>query len=846
MLEFNSLFDEKYYLLQNQDVAIAIGQGFFSSGLDHYQRCGQFERRSPSGFFAEDYYLFQNSDVAQAVQAGLFQNGLQHFISNGQAEGRQSSVFFDPNFYLGFYSDVDTAVANSSLTPLEHFIKNGQFEQRDPFSEFYTDTYLTENPDVAQAVQATAATTDPLTPIEHFIDYGQYEGRNFGPDFNNSSYLQQNPDVAAAVRPFGLSPIKHYLQFGKDEGRFSTEGSEFNTIDLTQALDLGTIGSATVSDFVGNNNTVDVYRFNVGNLSTVNITLNGLSADADLTLIEDSNNNGVLDEFETLDVSIAEGAAPEEISSLLSSGSYYVLVEQFEGDTNYNLSLSAIPFTPASDTAGNTLNEARDLGTLSGSQTLNEFVGNVDTQDIYRFALSSSSNLNVSLQDLSADADLQLIQDTNGNGIVEENEAIESSTSLNNASEAIAINALPAGTYFIAVNQYEGDTTYNLSLSASPPISRPARTADSSVNDAEVNNSAVLSKSGQVNATNPENDYSFTVNESGIFTANLTGLTGDADVRLIRDFNGNGKVDSVADRNGNGFIDNDEIEVVAWQWERGTASESIRAFLQPATYVLQVKSFNQQTADYTVNSNFTPEASDPWKFSIELNFGQGTEDLTEAERNTVRQAARRIEQLISYSTFNGPHTIKIDTTAEDQGEYLLASAGPEQNQADLNRKSMPIIGEASLNSNPQSAVRANQRYLYDTMIHEFGHVMGIGTLWDDRKLIVDPKVGRYNPNSYAGIYYGELLGAFSATPVELTVGQGKASDLAHWNKIPNFDIEIMVESGDKSEQQLTSQLTIAALRDLGYNVNYGAAEEYRLPSNNPLLIARQQGNSPIS
>lgn len=797
----------------------------------------------------ESFYLNEYPDVAQQVASGRFNSGLQHFQAIGKFEQRDPSVLFETEFYLSSYPDVARAVTQGQTTAIDHFLNNGQFENLDPFAEFYTNYYLTNNPDVATAIQARADNRDPLTGIEHFVKYGQYENRNFSPSFDPNYYLQLNPDVAGVVSPGGLSAIKHYLQYGIEEGRLSEELPLPLEISLSEAQSLGNLSLKAISGFVGDANSRNIYSFTLNATSTVGLNLSNLSADADLTLVKDSNSNGLLDEFEPLEVSNVQGTSPEEISSLLSPGTYYVLVEQFEGDTNYNLSLSATPFTPPADTSGNTLNTARDFGSLTGSTTLNEFVGDVDAQDVYRLTLSSSSDLNISLQDLSADADLELIQDTNGNGVVEEDEIIESSALLDNATEAIVANALRAGTYFLLVNTFEGNTTYNLTVSAiasTPALSLLNRTPDSSLTVAKVENSAKFSESGQVSASKLDSYYNFTVGESGVFSANLTGLTGDADLRLIRDFNGNAQVDPVADRNGNGFIDNDEIEVVAWQWERGTSNESIRAFLQPGTYFLQAKSFNKQTSDYVVNTDFTPAPSDPRKFFIQLNFGEGTQDLTAAERNTVRQAANRLEQVISYSTFENSHLITIDVTAENQGEKVLASAAPVDLAPDLNRKEMPISGLATLNTNPTSEIRDNQRYLYDTMIHEFAHVLGIGTLWDQgRALIADEKKGLYTPNSYAGLYYGELLGTSSPTPVELTIGQGN-SDLAHWNRVPNFGLEVMVEWGAKDEEQLTSQLTIASLRDIGFNVNYGAAEEYSLPSSNPQLIARQNNNSLIS
>lgn len=472
MLDINNLFDEKFYLSQYQDVAAAVGQGAFSSGFDHFQKFGQFERRNPSGLFTEDYYLANNPDVAQAVAKGWFRAGLDHFMQYGQSEVRAGSLFFDRNFYLDFSSDVAEAVGKGEVTPIEHFVRYGQFEQRDPISEFYTDDYLDNNPDVAQAVQTTAATADPLTAIKHFIDYGQYERRNFGPDFDNSSYLRQNPDVAAAVKPGGLSAIKHYLQFGKNEGRLGTPAGNYN-ISLDTARDLGTLGSTSISDFVGNFNTENIYRFTLDKTSQINIALNGLSADADLWLIQDKNSNQLVDEDELLEFSEETETNPEAINTVLAAGTYFVGVIQFDGNTDYNLSLSATSATIPNDGAGNTLGTARDLGLLNSSQNFSDFIGTVDPDDFYRFTLNTRSDLNLVLNNLSADADLQLIQDINNNGIVDDvvglvdgGEILSSSESTGSDPETIDFEGLDPGTYFVRVLQYDGDTNYNLSLSA--------------------------------------------------------------------------------------------------------------------------------------------------------------------------------------------------------------------------------------------------------------------------------------------------------------------------------------------------------------------------------------------
>jgi len=63
------------------------------------------------------------------------------------------------------------------------------------------------------------------------------------------------------------------------------------------------------------------------------------------------------------------------------------------------------------DTAGNTLGVAFDLGSLGASTTVSNFVGSTDTVDFFRFSVNSASDFDISLNGLSANAEVALIQD---------------------------------------------------------------------------------------------------------------------------------------------------------------------------------------------------------------------------------------------------------------------------------------------------------------------------------------------------------------------------------------------------------------------------------------------------
>ena len=109
------------------------------------------------------------------------------------------------------------------------------------------------------------------------------------------------------------------------------------------------------------------------------------------------------------------------------------------------------------DLAGNTLATARAIAVGPSTTSYTDWVGSTDTNDYYRFTLADSGNFNLSLTGLTADADVQLL---NGSGSM-----IAYSSNDGTASESI-IGQLSAGTYYIRVYPYSGNTNYNLAVSA--------------------------------------------------------------------------------------------------------------------------------------------------------------------------------------------------------------------------------------------------------------------------------------------------------------------------------------------------------------------------------------------
>ncbi|WOB68051.1 S8 family serine peptidase [Microcystis aeruginosa] len=253
------------------------------------------------------------------------------------------------------------------------------------------------------------------------------------------------------------------------DGDFLTGQSSF--VGLVSSVDLAgntlataraiTVGSSTTSytDWVGSTDTNDYYRFTLANSGNFNLGLTGMTADADVRLLNSSGS--------VIASSVRAGTASESITRQLSAGTYYIRVYPYTGNTNYNLAVSAAPLAPV-DLAGNTLATARAITVGSSTTSYTDWVGSTDTNDYYRFTLANSSNFNLGLTGLTADGDVQLL---NSSGSV-----IASSVRAGTASESIT-SQLSAGTYYIRVYPYSGNTNYNLAVSATTATVTPGYSA---------------------------------------------------------------------------------------------------------------------------------------------------------------------------------------------------------------------------------------------------------------------------------------------------------------------------------------------------------------------------------
>ena len=148
-------------------------------------------------------------------------------------------------------------------------------------------------------------------------------------------------------------------------------------------------------------------------------------------------------------------------SALLSSGTLLGVDEQLPQMSSFS-SASSNEITPlvASDLSS-VLGSAYNIGILNHPLTYTDFVGYSDTSNLYSFSVSTNSSFNLSLNGLSADADVELL-DSSGTRIA-------NSTNSGTTGEWID-GSLTAGTYYVGVYQDSGYTDYRLGLSATPIV----------------------------------------------------------------------------------------------------------------------------------------------------------------------------------------------------------------------------------------------------------------------------------------------------------------------------------------------------------------------------------------
>ncbi|MBW4492539.1 MAG: PPC domain-containing protein [Oscillatoria princeps RMCB-10] len=430
--------------------------------------------------FDANFYRSANADLRNLNDA----QASQHLLNFGLNERRTFSPLVDLSVYAASNTDLAAAGLTTNRQLYDHLSNFGVKEGRVLSTVFNGSFYRNANPDLV----AAGLNNEQL--FDHFRNFGIKEGRASSQSFNVRFYLNNNADLKQAGLNYQQA-LEHYVNFGRKEGRIASSSGAAPTPTPTPAVgdplpptnstfrsatDLGVLSAnRTITDFVGTDDRNDYYRFTLNNNSDVDLTLGALTDSAYVQLIKDYNQNGELNtgDGEVLKEDSGYSSSNADISTSLQAGTYFMRVFTYYTDdnTNYDLRLGVTskPATTSTD-PGSTLSTALNIGALSpNTTTFKDFVGQTDQNDCYRFTLNSNSNLRVTLAALTDDPRVQLINDKNNNGQIDNGDGEVLKEQFGSPSYNADIStALQAGTYFIRVSRYYTDdnTNYELRLAA--------------------------------------------------------------------------------------------------------------------------------------------------------------------------------------------------------------------------------------------------------------------------------------------------------------------------------------------------------------------------------------------
>ena len=400
------------------------------------------------------------------------------------------------------------------------------------------------------------------------------------------------------VDPYGTGTIDYSFVYSREDGL---------PADVIQLGDLTSQSSAQVSSgTAGGTDGDDYFSFSVNQLTSMRFELQNLSGDADLLLLDASGTEIARSEL--------GGTESELLNRSLGAGDYYVRVDAPDSDTiDYDLRYSR-EF------------ELGDLTSQESPETHSDDVTQA-VNDIFRFSLTWPTEMYFELKNLSADADLFLLDSS---GI-----ELDRSELGGTASDTIS-RLLTPGTYYVRVDAYDAGTIdYNLRYR------REGGLPDVSLVDLGdlTSQTSARTSSGTVDRTDNDKDYfRFTLTEESVMGFTLNGLSADADLYLL----------------------NYSHEEIARSQLGGTENESIVRELGPGTYYVSVNAYDTGAIDYTLRYN--PDES----ISVEL----------EARRNALAaelaalEAQEGLEAEVERATLEAELAAARAALAEIQGADL--------------------------------------------------------------------------------------------------------------------------------------------------------------------------------
>ena len=505
--------------------------------------------------------------------------------------------------------------------------------------------------------------------------------------------------------------------------------------EISSALNIGNLNTAqTYTNTVGSLDRNDYYSFTLDDFGDVSFSLKDLQEPAQLSLIVDFDGDGIWDRGEEISSdgisNTSSDTQDRSITKTLAPGTYWLDVWTQYGTQNTNYTLETAAFSPIDVSAtnpGNTLDTAQDLGALDSDRSLTNFVGSRDRDDYYKFTLTQASEVDLSLSNLSDDADLALIFDANSNGQIDSREIL-AQVALNDSSNRSLTYPLGVGDYFVRVftDSSEHNTAYDLNIS-STVLSIPDNAGG---NFETARDLGILagqqSFTDYVGNIDPNDYYRFELATDGSVQIAISGEETDSDVRLeVYDSSGNrfvnstdstdinlfagtyyartfprtGNTDytidfsttSLVDQAGNSFDNARNIGILTNEQIFSDWVGSIDANDYYRFELLDPSSIDLTLSGLTDNANIILFDSNGRRLAQSTNFGTNQETISTAD---LASGTYYVQVYQASSNIDTNYSLRVDATAAPPAPFDIISVTPDSG-SNTGQATLVISGERS-------------------------------------------------------------------------------------------------------------------------------------------------------
>ena len=281
------------------------------------------------------------------------------------------------------------------------------------------------------------------------------------------------------------------LFISANESFKETGNGNNNSVQSSSLIDIGSTyyGQLAIND----NN--DIYKFTISTSGRINIRLTAHIYKTHYYLYDSNGNTVWSSTYQQWNSTIGEYNMDVNID--LTSGTYYFATQQYDGTGNYNFKISFISANETFKETGygnnNSIKEAVSVN--NGTKYYGQLAIN-DNSDIYRFTVSKSGEVNIRLTAYIYKTHYYLYN-TDGNTIWSKTYQQWNGTTCEYKMDTNV--ELTAGTYYFAVQKYDGTGNYNFSIGGSSSADTVNPSASiSSTNNVAASQTATLSMSDNV------------------------------------------------------------------------------------------------------------------------------------------------------------------------------------------------------------------------------------------------------------------------------------------------------------------------------------------------------------